>query len=128
MNERFTLAARGRSFANAFRGVGHLLQTEPNAWIHGAATVAVVALGAALGVDRAGWCWLVAAIAAVWTAEALNTAFERLADAVHPEPHPLVGHAKDAAAAAVLLAAGGAVLVGLLVLGPPLLAALGLAD
>jgi diacylglycerol kinase len=127
MDSRFTFAARARSFRHAFRGLARLLRTEPNAWIHAAATLAVVGLGWALGVDRAAWAWLVAAIAAVWVTEALNTAFERLADAVHPDPHPLVRDAKDAAAGAVLLAAAAAVAVGLLVLGPPLLRALGLA-
>lgn len=126
MDERFTLTGRIRSFGHAFRGVGHLLRTEPNVWTHSAATMAVVGLGWTLGIDAAAWCWLVAAIAAVWATEALNTAFERLADAVHPGPDPLVRDAKDAAAAAVLIAAAGAAVVGLLVLGPPLLRALGL--
>ena len=125
MEDRFTLSARIRSFGHAFHGLGHILRTEPNAWIHSVATLAVVLLGWTLGVDSAGWAWLVAAIASVWAAEALNTAFERLADALHPDPHPLVRDAKDAAAAAVLVAAAGAALVGLLVLGPPLLHALG---
>jgi diacylglycerol kinase len=48
-----------------------------------------------------------------------------LADALHPQPHPLVGRAKDVAAGAVLLAAIAAALIGLLVLGPPLLVQLG---
>lgn len=121
----YSLAARIRSFGHAFRGLA-LLRSEPNAWIHLAATVAVLALGAMLGIDRAGWAWLVAAIASVWVAEAINTAFERLADALHPAEHPLVRDAKDAAAGAVLIAAAGAVVIGLLVLGPPLLRALDL--
>lgn len=123
--DEFSLAARIRSFGHAFRGLT-LLRSEPNAWIHATATLAVILLGAALGIDAAGWSWLVAAIAAVWVAETINTAFERLADALHPAEHPLVRDAKDAAAGAVLIAAGGAVVIGLLVLGPPLLRALGL--
>jgi diacylglycerol kinase (ATP) len=62
---------------------------------------------------------------AVWTAEALNTAFELLCDVASPEFHPLVEKAKDVAAGAVLIAAIGAAAVGLLVLGPPLLRSLG---
>ena len=58
------------------------------------------------------------AIMAVWTAEALNTAFEFLADVASPEFHPLVKHAKDVAAGAVLISAIGAVIIGLFVLGP----------
>jgi diacylglycerol kinase (ATP) len=68
------------------------------------------------------WCWIVLAIMSVWTAEALNTAFEFLADVASPEFHPLVQQAKDVAAGAVLLSAIGAAVIGLLVLGPPLLA------
>jgi diacylglycerol kinase (ATP) len=113
----------GKSFRNAFRGIAALLASQRNARIHALATVAACAAGAWLGIGRHEWCWIVLAIAAVWTAEALNTALELLADAVHPESHPLVGKAKDAAAAAVLIAAIGAAVIGLLVFGPYLLAA-----
>jgi diacylglycerol kinase (ATP) len=56
----------------------------------------------------------------VWTAEALNTAFEFLCDVASPEFHPLIQKAKDVAAAAVLLSAAGAVIIGLLVFVPHL--------
>ena len=53
MSERepFSWAARARSFGFAFRGVVTLLATQHNAWIHAAATVVVVGLGVALGVE-----------------------------------------------------------------------------
>jgi diacylglycerol kinase (ATP) len=54
----------------------------------------------------------------VWTAEALNTAFEFLTDVASPAFHPLAGKAKDVAAGAVLLSAAGSVVIGLLVIGP----------
>ena len=60
------------------------------------------------------------AIMAVWTAEALNTALEFLADVTSPEFHPLIGKAKDVAAGAVLLSALGSVIIALLILGPRL--------
>jgi diacylglycerol kinase (ATP) len=122
--EPFSWAARARSFGHAFRGVVALLASQHNAWIHALATVVVVGLGAALGVGRLEWALLVFAIALVWTAEGLNTALEWLCDVAAQEYHPLVEKAKDVAAAAVLLAAIGAALIGLLVLGPPLLALL----
>jgi diacylglycerol kinase (ATP) len=58
------------------------------------------------------------AIVSVWTAEALNTAFEFLTDVASPSFHPIAGQAKDVAAGAVLLAAVGAVIIGALVFGP----------
>lgn len=117
-----TAAARLRSFRYALRGIASMLRHEPNARIHLLVTVAVIGLGVLLAVPRESWCWLVVAMALVWCAEAANTALERLADALHPEPQPLVGQAKDIAAGGVLIAAVAAGAIGLLVLGRPLLA------
>ena len=62
--------------------------------------------------------WIVLAISIVWTAEALNTAFEFLADAASPEFHPLVRDAKDVAAGAVLITALAAAVIGAIVCWP----------
>lgn len=123
--EGFSLRARARSFRYAGAGLRALLVTQHNAWIHAVVTLAVCGMGLALRIDAGEWRWLVIAIVIVWSAEAFNTALESLADAAKPEQHPLVQRAKDTAAAAVLITAIGAALIGLLVLGPPLLAALG---
>ena len=84
--------------------------------------------GALLGLSGLEWAILVLAIVGVWSAEALNTAIEFLADAVSQDHHPLIGQAKDIAAGAVLVVALGAAAVGLVVLGPHLLEALGWVD
>ena len=114
----FQFTGRIRSFKFAFAGIWTMLRSQHNAWVHACATVAVVASGLYFGLDAAEWCWIVLAIMAVWTAEALNTAFEFLADVASPEFHPLVQHSKDVAAGAVLIAAIGSVVIGVLVLGP----------
>lgn len=119
-NNEFSVNGRLSSFRHAFRGVGVMLSTQINARIHAAATAAVAAAGFYLDFSRADWCWVALAVAAVWTAEALNTAVELLADAVSPDYHPLVGQAKDVAAGAVLIAAAGAAVIGILVIGPHL--------
>jgi diacylglycerol kinase len=124
VKNRFSALERISSFKHAFRGVALVLRSQQNAWIHAAAGVAVIGLGLVLELPTPSWCWLVLAMALVWTSEAFNTALERLADAAVPELHPLIRDAKDAAAGAVLLAAAGAVVIGLLVLGPPLWALL----
>jgi diacylglycerol kinase (ATP) len=125
VSDPFSLSSRVRSFKYAFRGIGVMLRMEHNAWIHAAATIAVLGLGFWLDVSAGDWCWLVLAMTAVWASEGINTAVERLADAAVPEAHPLVEQAKDAAAGAVLISALGSAVIGLLVLGPPLLAELG---
>jgi len=120
----FTFTGRIRSFKYAFRGIGVMLVSQHNAWIHALATVLVCATGWWLEIAPSQWCWIVLAIVAVWTAEALNTAFEFLADAASPEFHPLVEKSKDVAAGAVLIAAVGAAVIAILVFGPALAARL----
>ena len=116
----FTFTGRLRSVRYAARGVRTMLGGQHNAWVHAAATAAVIVAGLTLRLTAGEWCWLVAAMVAVWTAEALNTAFEFLCDVASPSFHPAVEKAKDVAAGAVLIAAVGAVAIGLLVFVPHL--------
>ena len=118
MNRPFHFTGRIRSFKYAFVGIWTMLKSQHNAWVHAFATVMVTAMGLILNVTTSDWCWLILAIMAVWSAEALNTAFEFLADVASPDFHPLVKKSKDVAAGAVLISAIGAVIIGLLVLGP----------
>ena len=99
-----------------------MIFSQHNAWIHAAATLAVVLVSFAFHLKQSEWCWIVLAIISVWTAEALNTAFEFLTDVASPEFHPLAAKAKDVAAGALLIAAIGSVVIGLLILGPYFLA------
>jgi diacylglycerol kinase (ATP) len=116
--KRFTLGGRLRSVLCAVRGIRVMLASQHNAWIHAAATVAVIAAGIAWRLTTWEWCVIVLASVAVWTAEALNTAFEFLTDVASPAFHPLAEKAKDVSAGAVLITAVGAAVVGLLVFGP----------
>jgi diacylglycerol kinase len=104
-------------------GFWTLLATETNARIHLAATAIVVSLATWLHVSRDEWCWLLLAMALVWTSEAFNTAIELLGDvASGGSQHPLVGKAKDVAAAGVLLAAMAAAVIGVIIFWPQILA------
>ncbi|MFQ5921856.1 MAG: diacylglycerol kinase family protein [Anaerolineales bacterium] len=112
------------SFRNAFSGISHVLRTQRNARIHLGITTAVVLLGAWLRLEISQWVPLIIAAALVWTSEFINTAVEAAVDLMSPQEHPLAGIAKDVSAGAVLLAAATAVVVGILILGPPLLSRL----
>ncbi len=112
------------SFRFAIEGIIHVLKTQPNARVHAAITIAVVVAGLWLGLSRMEWAILVVMTAVVWVAEFVNTAVEAAVDLVTGEHHPLAKIAKDTAASGVLLAAILAVIVGLLILGPPLWARL----
>lgn len=113
-----------RSFGFAFRGIWTLLRTQPNARVHAVIAVAALALAVVLRLPPAEIAVVLVMIAVVLAAEALNTALEALCDLVSPGYHPLVKQAKDVAAASVLLTALCAVLVGLLLFAPRLLALL----
>ena len=112
------LVQRWRSLGFACKGIGVLLRTQPNTWVHAAATVVVAVLGLSCQIGRLEWALLALAIGAVWTAEALNTGIELVVDLASPDHHVLAGKAKDVAAAGVLLASVAAVAVGLLVFAP----------
>jgi diacylglycerol kinase len=118
--QRFAVNQRARSFGYALGGIAFVLRTQHNAWIHAAISIAVVVLAAWLGVSLLEWAILFLAMLAVWVAEFVNTAVEATVDLITEDRQPLAEVAKDVAAGAVLLAAAGSVIVGLLVLGPPL--------
>jgi diacylglycerol kinase len=113
-------ASRLDSFRHAFTGWWHVIRTQRNAWIHATASVAVFALGLWLGLNRTEWAVIFLTVGLVWVAEFVNTALEAVVDLASPDLHPLAKIGKDVGAAAVLVGAGVAVIVGLLVLGPPL--------
>jgi diacylglycerol kinase len=117
-----TLSGRIESFRCAARGIRLMLRSQHNACLHAVASFCVLIVGGLCVLTAAEWCWIILAIMAVWTAEALNTALEFLADVAAPEFHPLVGYAKDVAAGGVLISAMGSAIVGVLVLGPHVIA------
>ncbi|MCP5097954.1 MAG: diacylglycerol kinase family protein [Chloroflexi bacterium] len=114
------LYSRVKSFRYAFEGWWYVLRTQHNAWIHAIISVAVLALGLWLQIPLRDWAVIVLAMMAVWMGEFMNTALEAIVDMTMPDVHPLAKIAKDVAAAAVLVGAIGAILIGLLLLGPPL--------
>jgi diacylglycerol kinase (ATP) len=95
-----------------------MLRCQHNAWIHAVATCVVVVAGFFLHISAGDWCWIIVAISIVWTAEALNTALEFLADVASPDFHPTVRDAKDVAAGAVLVTAIASAMIGVIIFWP----------
>lgn len=84
-------------------------------------SIAVILMSFILHISTTSWALILLAIALVWIAEFLNTALEAVVDlASNHEQHELARLGKDVGAAAVLIAAFASVMIGLLVLGPPL--------
>jgi len=108
------------SFRFAFAGLWYALRTQRNTRIHLVIAACAIALGVWLGLPSTQWPVLALTIGFVLVSEMLNTVAETLVDLVSPGYHPLAKTIKDVTAGAVLLAALISVVVGLLVLGPPL--------
>ena len=113
--------SRIHSFRWAFHGWHYVLRTQRNAWIHSAIATAVFIVGLWLRIPPRDWAVIILTAALVFTAEFLNTSIEAVVDLASPDKNPLAKIGKDVGAAAVLVSALAAILIGLLLLGPPLL-------
>lgn len=113
--------SRTRAFGYAFSGWWYVIRTQRNAWVHALISIVVVSLGLWLRLPLRDWALIIVAFAFVWIAEFLNTALEAVVDLATQESHPLARVGKDVGAAAVLIAALTAIIIGLFILGPPLL-------
>ena len=114
------ILSRIAAFGHAFRGWWYVLNTQHNAWIHSIVAIGVLILGLWLNLPARDWAVLVLTIAMVFMAEFINTAIEAVVDLASPVHHPLGKVGKDVGAGAVLVAALAAILIGVLILGPPL--------
>jgi len=109
-----------RSVSHAWSGLVYTFRTQRNARWHVIGGLAAVALATWLQLDVVRWAILVLTIGAVGAGETINTTVEALVDLMSPEWHERAKVAKDVSAGAVLLLAITAIVVGLLILGPPL--------
>lgn len=112
-------------FRDAVDGLLHGCRTQESLWVHLGFMLAVIAVAALLQVEPWRWSVLILCIAAVLASELFNSAIEQLAKTLHPDQNPSIAVALHLAAAGVLVTAIAAVVVGLIVLGPPLLELIG---
>jgi diacylglycerol kinase len=117
---RFKAHSLFASLYYAGSGIYFCLRTQRNMRIHVVAGFAAMGLAAWLRVPLFHLAILSVVASLVVTMEMLNTAIENAVDLYTHRRHPLAKIAKDVAAAAVLVSAINAVLVGLILLGPPL--------
>lgn len=113
---------RIRSFGFAFKGIWDLIKSEPNARIHLIATICAIILGIPLRISRFEWCIILIVIALVWAAEAFNTVIEKLVDHFFKDYHETARITKDISAGAVLICSIAALICGLIIFLPKLIA------
>lgn len=105
------LRALLRSFFYAAKGIGYGIRTQRNLRIHLVALVVILTFNAMAQMSLTHWCIELLCAMVVISLELMNTALESACDQFSVERHPLIGHAKDAAAGAVLVSAIGAALI-----------------
>jgi len=123
--ERFSpivSTSRVKSLRYALAGWMYMLRYQKNTRIQAFASILVFLVGLWLGLPLHDWAVLVVVITMNWMAEFVNAALEAAVNLASPNLHPMARVGKDVGAAAVLLTSVAAVVVGALVLGPPLLA------
>ncbi|MGM0528729.1 MAG: diacylglycerol kinase family protein [Bacteroidota bacterium] len=113
---------RLKSFRYAFKGLEELVKKEHNFRIHLVITVLVVATGILLKISAAEWLIITVTIGIVLVAEGFNSAVERLCDIVSAGEDQRIKTIKDILAAVVLISAIMAVVIGLVIFLPYILA------
>lgn len=88
-----------------------MLRNEHNAWIHCLAAVMAMVGGYFLKINTTEWLFVVGAICLVFALEMINTAIEKMCNAITLENNPHIKQAKDLAAGAVLIGAFFALVV-----------------
>jgi diacylglycerol kinase len=118
--------SRKASLGYAIAGWLYMLRRQKNTRIQAVASLGAIVLSLWLQIDLLSWAMIILAITIVWMAEFLNAAVEAAVNVATAELHPMAKVGKDVASAAVLLGVVASVMIGLLVLGPPLLARVGI--
>ncbi len=113
------------SLGNAFNGVVYLLRRERTARIELVVSIITVLIAWWLGITALEWCVILLCIGGTMSAEALNTAIEKMSDFQTDEWNARIRDIKDVAAGGVLIIAFFSMIIGVLILGPKLIQRLG---
>lgn len=107
------------SFRDAIRGIWFCIKSERNMRIHTAVAAYLLFFAPFLKVTKGEYALLFAVIGIMITAEAFNTAIEKLCDFTCREHNRRIGAVKDISAGAVFISALFAVCIGVVVLWRP---------
>ncbi len=113
------------SFKHAIDGIIYCIKTQPNYRFHLLATLGVIIFSIWLKIDFNNTVILLFLISLVLTTEMINTAIESITDLITTEYKQQAKIAKDVSAGMVLSTAFLAVIIGLVIFTPPLLAKFG---
>lgn len=115
-----------KKFINSFKypisGIRYAYRNEQNLAFDIGIALLVIICGFLFKLSGSEWATIILTIGLVISCELTNTAIEAVVDLVTEEYHPLAKVAKDTAAAAVFVFAVIAVIVGLIIFLPKVIA------
>lgn len=121
-NTKFSIKQRLKSLTYVFNGLKILIQEEHNSRIHIAVGLGAIIAGFFLSISLFEWMVLLLAIGFVITLETINTVLENIADYVSPGYNEVIKRVKDLSAAAVFVGAFVAIIAGMLIFLPKIIA------
>ncbi len=110
------------SFTYPIKGLRYAYRNEQNLAVDVGVALLVTVAGFIFKLNLVEWAILALTIGLVISCELINTAIEAVVDLVTEDYHPLAKVAKDTAAAAVFVFAIVAVIVGLIIFLPKVIA------
>ena len=78
-----------QSFRYAFNGLLEVIKNENNFRVHVLAAIVTLGMGFYFSITMTEWLFIILFIGIVTTAEAFNTALEKIVDWQSPEPNPI---------------------------------------
>lgn len=118
----FSIKRLFKSFGYALNGIYRMIIREQNAKVHILVACCVIVAGFYFRISAIEWIAIVISISGVLAAEIFNTSIETLSDKVSPEYSQSIKQVKDFAAGGVLIVAIAAVVVGLIIFVPKIIA------
>lgn len=110
------------SFFNAFIGIISAFKTEQNLLIEFIIAILTIVIGYLLGLSTLEYVIVLLAIGLVISMELINTSIEYAIDMSMPEIHPLAKLSKDISGGAVLFSSIIALIIGLIIYLPKIIA------
>lgn len=110
-----------KSMRNAIRGVRIAFCEESNMKVHAVAACLAITTGLVLRLSAIEMSLIVLCCAFVLYSEIINSACERLVDALHPKVSFHARSLKDIVAGSVLIASLSAAIIGVIIFTPALL-------
>jgi len=102
----------------ALKGAFSFATTEHSGMVQAVLAILLTSAGFYYHISTTEWMFHVIVLAMVLTAEALNTAVEKLCDFVHEEHHTKIGFIKDIAAGGVWFSAMAALIIEWIIFYP----------